>query len=171
MHPSSLRSCFSIALFTLLIRPAVAEPTTALALSGSTESANMIGVALPLPGKAALPRREDPVVFAVAASVLAGDGFGGEVAGELRLVESFGIGLGARATNLGASPFLRMTPLGLAVNHWSWIAYVDLGLVDGDWSFGGAMIVPIRKDKYLRLSVQGQDGSTIGGIGLEADVW
>jgi hypothetical protein len=171
MQPPRLRTTASIAVLALLATPAFAEPQTSTSLSGSTESANMIGIALPLPGKASLPRREDAVVLAVTGAVLAGDGFGGEVAGEIRLVESFGIGLGARATNLGASPFLRMTPLGLAVNHWSWIAYADLGLTDGSWAFGGAMIVPLRKDKYLRLSVTGQDGSTIGGVGLEADVW
>jgi len=158
-------------MLALLAGPAFAEPVAPASLAGAAESSTMIGVALPLPGKAALPRREDPVVLAVTGAVLAGDGFGAEVAGELRLVESFGIGLGARATNLGASPFLRMTPLGLAVNHWSWIAYADLGLVEGDWAFGGAMIVPVGKNKYLRLSVTGQDGSTVGGIGLEADVW
>src|SRR5262245_16198921 len=68
------------------------------------------GVAVALPGKGPLPRRTNSLNLAMTGSLLAGDSFGAEAAGELRLMEAFGIGLGVTATDVGQSAFLRMTP-------------------------------------------------------------
>ncbi|MBX3156335.1 MAG: hypothetical protein KF773_10080 [Deltaproteobacteria bacterium] len=141
------------------------------------------GLAAPLPGKQPMPRRSDHVHLALSGSLLLGGSTGLEGAGELRLWEALGLGLGFRAGGTsapeddlmpergGSSAFLRMTALGLAINRWGFFGYADYHFGDR-WSLGGAMTIPLRRDDYLRISITSDlDDHTTFGIGLERDVW
>jgi hypothetical protein len=74
-------------------------------------------------------------------------------------------------TGDGTMPFIRLDALGLAINHWVVLGYADLVLGEG-WRLGGAVVVPVRRDSYLRLSAASNldDGASFG-IGLEHDLW
>ncbi|HVK78734.1 MAG TPA: hypothetical protein VM734_35785 [Kofleriaceae bacterium] len=128
------------------------------------------GVAAPLPGKGRLPRREGLLVATVGASAFHGDVTGGEAVASLRFAESLGVGAGIRIAD-DAGVFLRMDALGLAINHWAFLGYADY-VVAGGWAFGGAMVAPLHRDTYLRLSIASStDGEVAAGLGLEHDVW
>ena len=65
-----------------------------------------------------------------------------------------------------------MTPIGVAVNNWGFLGYADYHFNDNRWTLGGAMVIPVSRDNYLRLSIASDlDDRTTFGIGLERDVW
>lgn len=129
-----------------------------------------LGAASTLPGKGRLPRREGIVVATVNAEVFGGAStFGAQGTASLRLVETLGIGAGLRGSADGGA-FVRMEAIGLAVNHWSFLGYADY-VIGQSWWFGGAMIAPLRRDSYLRLSVAGNGDGAMFGVGMERDVW
>jgi hypothetical protein len=129
------------------------------------------GIAAPLPEKRELGPRDKFAQLTVSGNLFGGDNFGGEAIGELRVAEVFGIGLGARASEVGVLPFIRLTPVGLAIRHWAWLAYADFD-INGQWGFGGAMLAPVRGGHYHRLFVQGDPaGRAMAGVGLERDLW
>ena len=127
------------------------------------------GVAAPLPPKTQIDPRL--ASFSVGGDAIVGETFGAEAYGVLRLLETIGIGLGARATSTSSFGFMRFDALGLAINHWSFLAYADLS-TNGNWGFGGAMLVPVRKKNYVRVSLGIDENSqTLFGVGMEHDLW
>ena len=76
-----------------------------------------------------------------------------------------------RANEHGAAGFIRLDAIGLAINHWAFLGFADYLLDDG-WRLGGAAVVPVRRDTYLRLSIAAHfDDGAAAGIGLEHDLW
>jgi hypothetical protein len=130
------------------------------------------GAVTAVSGKGELPRRQSLLSMSVGGDVFVNsDTISGDAVGELRFAEAIGIGLGARATGDGADGFIRMTGIGLAINHWAFLGYADYAF-SGDWSFGGAMVAPVRDNTYLRLSIAFDgDGNGSFGLGMEHDVW
>lgn len=129
------------------------------------------GAIAPLPSKGVLPRREGVLNLTAGGGLLLGEGLtGGEAFGSLRLAEAVGVGVGVLAGSEVAA-FIRMDAIGLAINHWAFLGYADY-VIGGRWRFGGAMVAPIRRDTYLRLSIAADlDGGAGFGLGLEHDLW
>lgn len=130
------------------------------------------GAVTAVDGKGELPKRQSLLSMSVGADVFAGDVSGADAVGEIRFAETIGIGLGAKGTGDGADGFVRMSGVGLAINHWAFLGYVDYAFDADQWTFGGAMVAPLRGDTYLRLSIAfDDDGRSSFGLGMEHDVW
>ena len=135
------------------------------------------GVAAPQAIKAALPRRENPSVGTVSAELIGGSHFGLSAAVETRVWESFGSGLGVRLAD-GGGLFWRFDVMGITFNHWGVISCVDY-VFGKDLLLTGAVIIPLRGDNYIRVSLAqsiltnwtGWPSTTTFGIGMERDLW
>jgi hypothetical protein len=124
-----------------------------------------------LAGKEPLPHREDLLTLTVAGEVLVGDGTGVQAQAGLRFAEAIGVGGGLVAAASGATGFVRFEALGLAINHWALIVHADYRF-DDHWIVGAALLVPLRRDSYLRASVASDlDEASLFGFGLEHDLW
>lgn len=155
----------------LLICGGIAVPGAARAEARPAAELIAPGRTTPLPGKGRLPRREGMASFSLGAAAVIGEGTGGEAFAALRLVEALGVGGGITIAEEGAAAFIRLDAIGLAINHWAFLGFADHVLGEG-WRFGGAAVVPLRRDTYLRLSIASNldDGAGFG-IGMEHDLW
>jgi hypothetical protein len=156
------------------VRASVLACALGLGVAGTAAADDLIapGAVTEIPGKGELPHRHSLLALSVGADVYAGDVTGADAVGELRFAEAIGIGLGAKGTGDGADGFVRMTGVGLAINHWAFLGYVDYAFNADQWTFGGAMVAPLRDNTYLRLSIAMDDaGRSSFGLGMEQDVW
>jgi hypothetical protein len=158
-----------VATATLLAASAAAAET-ARTLGGTALTP---GVAEPLPAKdlSRLPRREAGANLTVGADARFGARNGAEGFAELRLLEAWGIGAGVAASDAGAAALLRLSTLGMVINHWGLVGHADYEIGES-FAFGAVVLAPVGRDTYLRISVKGDvDGEVSAGVGMEHDVW
>jgi hypothetical protein len=96
---------------------------------------------------------------------------------ELRALEGFAIGVGYLTDEDASSGYLRLTVMGLAINHVTLAGFVDL-LFENDARLGGSLSLPLYHlgvpadvALYGAIAQRYETEETDIGVGLEYALW